>query len=154
MDSRFPELELDAQLCFPLSTAVRAVNRAYTPLLAEVGLTFPQYLSMLALWSSDGTLSVGQLGSRLRLDSGTLTPVLKRLESTGYLQRNRDPSDERRVLVSVTNSGKDLRDEVRNIPVRVAEAMSLMPAEAATLRDLLYKVMDHLDAAEPSRPQQ
>eukprot|EP01032_Pedospumella_encystans_P033290 gene33290-37612_t len=97
------------QLCFDLYAASRAVTGAYRPVLRELGLTYPQYLSMLALWEGDEPMTVGELGRRLRLDSGTLTPVLKRLEQAGHLVRRRDPSDERRVLLAVTDAGWRLR---------------------------------------------
>ena len=87
---RYQQLDLDAQLCFPLYAATRAVTRRYGELLAEVQLTYPQYLSLLALWEAEEPLSVGELGERLRLDSGTLTPLLKRVESAGLVVRRRD----------------------------------------------------------------
>ena len=110
-------LDLDRQICFPLYAATRAVTRRYTEVLADVGLTYPQYLVMLALWT-DGPLSVGELGRRLRLDSGTLTPLLKRLEASGRVERRRDPHDERRVVVTPTAQGERLRRDVAGVPAR------------------------------------
>ena len=101
-------LNLDSQLCFKLYAASRAVIRAYKPMLDQLGLTYPQYLAMLVLWEQDG-LTVKDIGRRLCLDSGTLTPVLKRLEAIGYVQRTRDPSDERQVRVALTPRGRELR---------------------------------------------
>jgi DNA-binding MarR family transcriptional regulator len=99
-----PEQELDLQLCFALYSASRAVTRTYAPLLAEAGLTYPQYVTLLALWEDPArSRSVGELGERLHLDSGTLTPLLKRLAGLGYVTRARDASDERRVLVTLTD---------------------------------------------------
>ena len=102
---RHPQLELDIQLCFPLAAASRAVTHAYGPLLEPFGLTYPQYLTLLALWSGPERQTVGDLGRRLRLDSGTLTPLLKRLENAGLIERERDPDDERRVIVTLTPAG-------------------------------------------------
>jgi DNA-binding MarR family transcriptional regulator len=144
---RHPELELDHQLCFPLYAASRAVAQAYAPLLAPFGLTYPQYLTMLALWSADESLTVGEIGDRLRLDSGTLTPVLKRLETAGLVARRRDPADERRVVVSVTAAGERLQDDVVGVPVTLAERIGLSLDESIALHRSLHRVLDHLDQA-------
>ena len=102
----YPQLDLDRQLCFALYTASRAVVRIYAPLLEDAGLTYPQYVTMLVLWEDpDRPRSIGELGERLHLDSGTLTPLLKRLASMGYVTRSRDAEDERRVLVTLTADG-------------------------------------------------
>src|ERR1700736_3392147 len=102
----YPPLELDRQLCFALYTASRAVVRTYAPLLEDAGLTYPQYVTLLVLWENpDRPRSIGELGERLHLDSGTLTPLLKRLASMGYVTRSRDAGDERRVLGTVTPAG-------------------------------------------------
>src|SRR5438876_12168162 len=120
MAKKYTQLELDRQLCFALYAASRAVTRAYGPLLVEVGLTYPQYATMLALWDApERPVSVGELGSRLHLDTGTLTPLLKRLEALGFVSRTRDGADERRVLVDVTDRGTALRDEVASVPGRL-----------------------------------
>ena len=148
--SRHPQLDLDAQLCFPLYAASRAVTRAYGPLLAEFGLTYPQYLALLALWGEGGPMTVGELGSRLRLDSGTLTPVLKRLEQAGFVTRRRDSSDERRVLVAVTAAGQDLQDRVSDVPTRLVASLGLDATESRQLRRLLGSLLDRLDAELPS----
>ena len=146
MGPPYPQLDLDRQLCFPLYAAARSVGRVYADLLDDVGLTYPQYLTMLALWSAEGALSVGALGERLQLDSGTLTPLLKRLEAAGHLERRRDPADERRVLVSITAGGASLRDRVSEVPVQFGACVGLDAEEAVALRDLLAKVMVNLDA--------
>ena len=140
----YPQLDLDLQLCFPLYSATRAVTRAYAELLAESGLTYPQYLTMLALWGASEPMTVGALGERLQLDSGTLTPLLKRLETRGVVTRRRDAGDERRVLVEVTDAGWALRDEVADVPAGLVKAMTVTRAEADELRRLLGKVMDGL----------
>ena len=103
-----PQLALSAQLCLPLYAASRGVTRRYAEMLAGVGLTYPQYVAMLALWDAATPLTVGEIGERLHLDSGTLTPVLKRLENAGLVARQRDAADERRVLVRVTEDGEAL----------------------------------------------
>ena len=144
--SRHPQLDLDAQLCFPLYAATRAVTRSYGPLLRDFGLTYPQYLTLLALWNDGEPMSVGELGSRLRLDSGTLTPVLKRLEQAGLVIRRRDPDDERRVLVTVTTAGQDLQDQVADVPVRLVESLGLSATESRQLRRLLGGLLDRLDS--------
>ena len=144
--SRHPQLDLDAQLCFPLYAATRAVTRAYGPLLRDFGLTYPQYLTLLALWDDGEPMSVGELGSRLRLDSGTLTPVLKRLEQAGFVTRRRDSDDERRVLVALTAAGRDLRDQVSDVPSQLVESLGLNAAETRQLRRLLDSLLDRLDA--------
>jgi len=142
-----PQLALDSQLCFPLYAATRAVTHAYAGLLAEVGLTYPQYLTMLALWEAEDPPTVGELGQRLRLDSGTLTPLLKRLESAGHLVRRRDPADERRVLVELTSQGRDLRDQVTDVPERLLDATGLTHRDARELRRVLGTLLGNLDAA-------
>ncbi len=150
MPDELPQLGLDAQLCFPLYAASRALTRRYAPILAESGLTYPQYLCMLALWETREPLTVGDLGRRLRLDSGTLTPVLKRLEGAGHVTRRRDPADERRVLLEVTDEGWLLRDGVAQVPARLMGGVDLLPADAAELHRLLGELIDELDRAEPS----
>lgn len=121
-------LELDRQLCFSLYRASRTVTRAYRPLLKDIGLTYPQYLVMLALWQSGGPMSLNDIGSRLSLDSGTLTPLLRRLEETGLITRARDRADERRRLITLTSAGRDLRKRAATIPDRMI-ALYSQPAE-------------------------
>jgi MarR family transcriptional regulator, organic hydroperoxide resistance regulator len=144
--ARHPQLDLDAQLCFPLYAATRAVTRAYGALLAGTGLTYPQYLALLALWGADGPLTVGELGARLRLDSGTLTPLLKRLESAGHVTRSRDAADERRVRIAVTDAGWRLRDQVADVPLELFSSLGLEADDATELRRLLTRVVERLDA--------
>ncbi|MEV7429514.1 MarR family transcriptional regulator [Nocardioides sp. NPDC092400] len=141
-----PQLALDEQLCFPLYAATRAVTQRYGELLADVGLTYPQYLALLALWEAGGPVTVGGLGQRLRLDSGTLTPLLKRLEAVGHVSRRRDPADERRVLVEPTEQGWALRDRVAGVPERLLEGMGLSVEELVRLRRDLGTLLDGLDA--------
>ena len=142
---RYPQLDLDAQLCFPLYAATRAVTRRYGGLLAEVDLTYPQYLTLLALWDADEPLAVGALGERLRLDSGTLTPLLKRLESAGLVSRRRDATDERRVLIELTSEGWALRERVAHVPRELFASLGFSDKEAQQLRRLLGKLLDSID---------
>jgi len=149
-DPDFPQLDLDAQLCFPLYAATRALTRRYSALLAEAGLTYPQYLCLLALWEhgrAAAPLTVSGLGARLRLDSGTLTPVLKRMEAAGLLTRRRDAADERRVLVELSAAGWALRARVADVPGRLVEGLSFAPEEAERLRALLGRLLEDLDNA-------
>jgi len=123
--ARHPQLELDLQLCFRLYAASRALTRAYAPLLEPHGLTYPQYLALLALWSGPDQQTVGDLGRRLQLDSGTLTPLLKRLEQAGLVERHRHQADERRVVVSLTAAGEALQDDLSHVPGALVERVGL-----------------------------
>jgi DNA-binding MarR family transcriptional regulator len=145
------QLALDEQLCFPLYAATRAVTQRYAELLADVGLTYPQYLTMLALWEAGGQVGVGDLGRRLRLDSGTLTPLLKRLEAAGHVTRRRDPADERRVLVAPTEQGTALRERVADVPGRLLEGTGLSVEELLRLRSDLQTLLHGLDASSGRR---
>jgi MarR family transcriptional regulator, organic hydroperoxide resistance regulator len=143
----YPQLELDRQLCFALYTASRAVVRAYTPLLEDAGLTYPQYVTMLVLWEDmDEPRSIGELGERLHLDSGTLTPLLKRLASMGYVSRARDAEDERRVLVTLTAAGRALRDRLAAVPESFLACLGMDVAGASELRDQLTALAASLEA--------
>ncbi len=145
--SGYPQLELDRQLCFALYTASRAVVRTYAPLLEDAGLTYPQYITMLVLWEvPERPRSVGELGERLHLDSGTLTPMLKRLSALGYVTRSRDAEDERRVLVTVTAEGLALRDRLAAVPASFLSCLNLDVAEAGALRDQLTALTVALEA--------
>ena len=139
-------LALDQQLCFALYSSSLAMTKLYKPLLAPLGLTYPQYLVMLALWETD-ELSVSQLGERLWLDSGTLTPLLKRLEAGGLLQRLRDAADERRVLLRLTASGRRLREQAEAIPRAIACASSCELDEISRLTQQLKTLRGHLAQA-------
>ena len=146
-EQRFDEQRLDQQLCFALYAASRAVVRTYAPLLAPEGLTYPQYLTMLVLWENpDLPVSVGELGRRLHLDSGTLTPLLKRLESMGIVHRRRDTSDERRVLVALTEGGLALRGRLAWVPRHLARSVGMELADVCRLRDQLTDLIGILEA--------
>ncbi|QYG95548.1 winged helix-turn-helix transcriptional regulator [Iamia sp. SCSIO 61187] len=150
--ARHPQLELDLQLCFPLYAASRALTRAYGPLLEPAGVTYPQYLALLALWSGPGSQTVGELGRRLRLDSGTLTPLLKRLEGAGLVTRRRDPDDERRVVVALTEAGDALQDDLAHVPGALVEQLGLTFEDGLALRSLVDRLIANLDAAAPTTP--
>jgi DNA-binding MarR family transcriptional regulator len=142
----YPQLELDRQLCFALYTASRAVVRTYGPLLDEAGLTYPQYVTLLALWEDpERSRSVGELGERLHLDSGTLTPLLKRLASMGYVTRARDADDERRVLVTLTAEGLTLRERLAGVPESLLGCLGLDVPGADALRDQLAALTASLE---------
>ena len=130
--TRNPTLLLDNQLCFALYSASLAMTKIYKPLLAPLGLTYPQYLAMLVLWEQDGVM-VSELGERLCLDSGTLTPLLKRLESTGLIARLRDVADERRVHVTLAAAGRKLKAKAAAIPACVVSAAGCSLPDLASL---------------------
>ncbi|MEQ6289299.1 MarR family winged helix-turn-helix transcriptional regulator [Vogesella sp. GCM10023246] len=135
-----PQLQLDKQLCFALYAASRAMTQAYQPLLAPLGLTYPQYLAMLVLWEQDD-ISVKQLGERLHLDSGTLTPLLKRLENAGLLQRQRSSEDERSVVIRLTLAGKTLEEQAAAIPATLLCRFGDVGSDhSAQLRDTLHQL--------------
>jgi MarR family transcriptional regulator, organic hydroperoxide resistance regulator len=139
-------LQLDRQLCFALYSSSLSMTKLYKPLLEPLGLTYPQYLAMLVLWERDG-LSVSELGQRLLLDSGTLTPLLKRLELAGLLQRLRDTADERRVLVQLTPAGRALKTRAQHVPAQVACASGCALDELAELTRRLRALRDRLAAS-------
>jgi MarR family transcriptional regulator, organic hydroperoxide resistance regulator len=141
MASPTPQLQLSNQLCFALYSASRATTRAYGPILAELGLTYPQYLTMLVLWEAAEPLGVGAIGDQLGLDSGTLTPLLKRLQQLGLVDRTRDPEDERRVVVSLTGQGRQLQQRAAEIPARIFQQYDIDgPTAQGLIRDLTHIV--------------
>ncbi|MGF1431578.1 MarR family winged helix-turn-helix transcriptional regulator [Kitasatospora sp. LaBMicrA B282] len=137
-------LQLDLQVCFAVHATARAFDRAYRRLLAELGLTYPQYLAMMALWEH-GELPVKRLGELLRLDSGTLSPLLKRLEAAGLVRRERSPQDERSVIIHLTAEGRALRSPAERVPYGIAAASGLTHAEGAELRRRLEELTANLD---------
>ncbi|MEU5216450.1 MarR family transcriptional regulator [Streptomyces sp. NPDC020807] len=141
-------LRLDHQICFSLHAATRAFNGVYREALKELGLTYPQYLAMLVLWEH-GELPVKGIGERLRLDSGTLSPLLKRLEAAGYVERRRSPEDERSVTVRPTAEGTALRERALGVPRRIAAATGLALDEIVDLRQRLDALATRLDAVGP-----
>lgn len=146
-------LALDNQVCFALYAANRAVTARYRPLLTELGLTYPQYLVMLVLWEAaavDEGMRVSRLGERLRLDSGTLTPLLKRLEERGLVSRQRSAEDERVVTVVATAAGLALREQARSIPARLLCSTGVASDRLVALRDELRSVLAQLESQAPS----
>ena len=138
-------LQLDHQLCFALYSASLAMTKLYKPLLDEIGLTYPQYLAMLVLWEHDG-VAVSELGERLHLDSGTLTPLLKRLEVAEFVTRLRDVQDERRVLIRLTAAGRKLRTRAARIPGCVLQATQCDVTEVLALTRQVQALRDRLTA--------
>jgi DNA-binding MarR family transcriptional regulator len=139
-------LRLNRQVCFAMYSASRAATAAYRPMLEELGLTYPQYLAMLVLWEAEPR-SVRELGEELGLDSGTLSPLLKRLEALGLVQRRRSAEDERRVEIFLTDAGAALSAKASGIPQRLADAAGLTAAELDQLRDTLGRLTNALHAS-------
>lgn len=139
-NERYEALRLNNQLCFPLYACAKEIVRRYKPFLNEIDLTYTQYIAMMVLWE-EREINVKELGSRLYLDSGTLTPVLKRLEQKGLITRQRDDKDERVLIVSITKEGDELKDKAVEIPVKMAGCVSLEPQDAAELYRLLHKLL-------------
>ena len=138
--NEFDQLLLKNQLCFPLYASSKEIIRRYKPLLDELDLTYTQYIAMMVLWEQ-GEINVKALGERLFLDSGTLTPLLKKLESKGYVSRRRLSSDERNLVIAITQQGRELREKALSVPEQVARCVNLEPEEAAALYRILYKIL-------------
>ncbi|ARN22886.1 MarR family winged helix-turn-helix transcriptional regulator [Piscinibacter gummiphilus] len=144
-------LRLDKQLCFALYASSLAMTKVYKPLLDDLGLTYPQFLVMMALWEHDHR-SVGELGDQLFLDSGTLTPLLKRMESSGLVVRARAKDDERRVVVTLTPAGAALREKAERVPVEIARAVQASADEVIDLRERLHGLRERLAGAQHRSP--
>ncbi len=143
--TEYPQLQLSSQLCFPLYACARKVISAYTPLLKPFGLTYTQYIVLLALWEEDGKEKVGDVCHKLYLDCGTMTPMLKKMEENGWITRCRCKVDERCVYVELTEKGWALRDEVKDIPIKLGKCICLQQEEAFELYQLLYKLLDSME---------
>ena len=142
MAQEYEQLLLKNQLCFPMYACGRKIVGRYTPYLSPLGLTYTQYVVLMVLWEYE-TVNVGQLGETLRLDAGTLTPLLKRLETAGYVTRERSKEDERITIVSVTKEGEVLKEQCKDIPLKLAQNGSpLSSIEAKELYRLLYRILD------------
>ena len=133
-------LKLDYQLCFPLYAASREIIKHYRPILDELDLTYTQYIAMMVMWE-EKAISVKDMGAKLFLDSGTLTPVLKALEKKEYVTRNRSTEDERVLIVEITEKGEALKQQALKVPERMAGCISLEPMEALELYRILYKIL-------------
>ena len=140
------QLMLSNQLCFAIYSTAHAFNRVYKPLLDRLGLTYPQYLVMLVLWEQDG-VAVKEIGERLFLDSGTLTPLLKRLEAAHLVRRTRSSEDERQVLIALTVQGQALRERAKAVPPAIFSASGCSLGELSSLRKSLVALRDQLNAA-------
>lgn len=140
-NSRMEALKLENQLCFPLYAASREIVKQYTPYLNEIGLTYTQYIVMMVLWEQK-QIGAKQLGELLFLDSGTITPVVKKLEQFGYVKRVRQTEDERAVSIMITGQGEQLRQRAADIPQQIGSCINLEKDEIQTLYRLLYKVLD------------
>src|ERR1700726_1044194 len=139
-------LMLDNQLCFAVDSTAHAFNRVYRPLLDRLGLTYPQYLVMLVLWERDD-VPVKDIGERLFLDSGTLTPLLKRLEAAQLIKRTRSTEDERQVLIALTSRGQALREKARTVPQSILAASACSIGELSAIKNEIVALRDRLDAA-------
>ena len=134
-------LLLKNQLCFPLYAAARKVIGAYTPLLKPYGITYTQYITFLVLWEKDG-ITVGEIGARLHLDNGTLTPLLKKMEAEGFITRRRNAEDERKVTVYLTPEGLDMKEKLKDVPLKIGHCLTIGQEDAKTLYRILYKILD------------
>ncbi|AUX62270.1 MarR family transcriptional regulator [Simonsiella muelleri] len=137
----YEQLKLDNQICFPLYALSKEITRQYTPFLNALDLTYPQYLVMLVLWEQ-GEQTVNQIGAKLHLDSGTLTPLLKRLQVKNLVQRERNQTDERTVMISLTESGKSLEHQASEIPLKIANCLNLNETEIAVLHKIIGQFKD------------
>ena len=137
---KYAALLLENQLCFPLYACSREIIKSYKPFLDEIDLTYTQYLAMMVLWEHK-TLNVKAMGDILHLDSGTMTPVLKKLESKGLVSRQRSMTDERNLVVTITEAGELLKEKAATVPAEIAKCSNLEPEEAAMLYRILYKML-------------
>ena len=133
-------MKLTNQLCFPLYAAARNVTGLYTPWLKPLGLTYTQYIVLLVLWEEDG-ISVTEIGEKLMLDNGTLSPLLKKMEKAGYINRRRSSDDERVVMITLTEEGRALQEKAKDIPRQMAGCVELSPEKAQMLYTLLYELL-------------
>ena len=145
----YDTLKLENQLCFPLYACAREVVKRYRPFLDELGLTYTQYITMMVLWETP-CISSRQLGRRLFLDSGTLTPVLKKLEAMGYVNRRRDERDERNLIVTLAEEGAALKKRAAVVPHQMASCIRIEPGEAFQLFTLLHRLLDTMREEEDS----
>ena len=143
----FNPLKLENQLCFPIYACAREIAKAYTPYLDKIDLTYTQYVTMMVMWDRE-SLTFKELGKKLFLDSGTLTPVIKNLEKKGFVTKQRDPADERNVIVSITASGKALREKAKEIPSKMLCAYKISEDDGKQLYSLIYKLLNQISIDE------
>ena len=140
LETNYDALKIENQLCFPLYACSREIIKSYKPFLDEIDLTYTQYIAMMVLWEHK-TMNVKAMGEILFLDSGTLTPVLKKLESKGFITRQRSAADERNLVVTITETGERLKEKAVTVPAEIAKCSNLEPEEAAMLYRILYKML-------------
>ncbi|MAN26991.1 MULTISPECIES: MarR family winged helix-turn-helix transcriptional regulator [Mesonia] len=143
MSEKYEALKLDNQLCFPLYTASRLVIQRYQPMLKDLDITYPQYLVLMVLWEKD-EVNLSTIAEKLQLQSNTLTPLLKRLQQRGFLERKRSETDERNIVITLTEKGKKLKDQACDVPGLLAEQIPLSMEEAKELYRLLYKMIGEM----------
>lgn len=137
---KYDNLKLENQLCFPLYACSKEIIKRYKPFLDELDLTYTQYITMMVLWDKK-EINVKDLGTQLYLDSGTLTPVLKKLEAKGYIERNRSSKDERNLIITITKSGIDLKKKAKEVPSKIGKCIKLNNEDALNLYKSLYKIL-------------
>ena len=141
---KYDSLKLENQLCFPLYAAAKEITRKYKPYLDELDLTYTQYICMLVMWEHK-EMNVKKLGEYIYLDSGTLTPLLKKLEEKGYIERKRSNNDERNLIISITDKGMDLREKALGVPSSMVSCIKLSKEEAELLYKVLHKILNNLN---------
>ena len=144
MSEKYEALKLDNQICFPLYTASRLVIQRYQPMLKDLDITYPQYLVLMVLWEKD-EVNLSTIAEKLQLQSNTLTPLLKRLQQRGFLERKRSETDERNIVITLTEKGKKLKDQACDVPGLLAEQIPLSMEEAKELYRLLYKMIGEMN---------
>ncbi len=143
MDNDYKEqLKLSNQLCFPLYAAARNIINVYTPVLKKLGITYTQYLVFLVLWEED-EIPVGDICQKLMLDSGTLSPLLKKMQKSGYIERTRSEIDDRVVVISLTKEGKDMMERAKDVPKEVGGCIKISPEKAKMLYEILYELLEN-----------
>lgn len=138
-NSTIDPLKLENQLCFPLYVAAKEIVKKYRPLLEPLGLTYTQYIAMMVMWEKK-SVTVGQLGEKLCLDTGTLTPMLKKMQASGLVERKRSQTDERSVIVTITERGEELKAKAADVPLKMAQCVHLDPDDAIKLLEILHKL--------------
>lgn len=144
MDSKYDSLKLENQLCFPLYACAKEVIRLYKPFLEDIDLTYTQYIAMLVIWE-EKEITVHELGDKLYLDSGTLTPMLKKLENKGYIKRTRSSSDERNLIITITKIGEELKEKALNIPPKMGACIPLNAEDAKCLYKILNTLLNNFN---------
>ncbi len=143
MDNNYNSLKLENQLCFPLYVCSKEIIRRYTPFLEPLGLTYTQYIAMIVLWE-EGEINVKEMGRKLFLDSGTLTPLLKKLETKGYIKREPSKNDGRSLIISITDEGEALKEQAVIIPEMVCGCINLPPEKSAALNEILNELLGYI----------